>query len=90
VQYCLSTETKGSLPCDLTSQEELDIMISLLRPLTIVPAILANGQHSKWAKKAVVVQVFNKNDEASGSGDSKVSDAFVAIIPIPISTIAKP
>jgi hypothetical protein len=72
VQYRLSTEAKGSLPCDLASQVQLDVVISILRPL-IVPAILANGQRSKRARKAVVVQVFSKNDGSSASSTRKVS-----------------
>lgn len=82
LQYRLSTDNKGSLPCDLTSQRCLDILISILRPL-IVPPILANGRRSTRAMKSVAVQVFIKGDDEvlSTTNDGKVCyRLFLALI----------
>jgi hypothetical protein len=80
LQYRFSTDTKDSLPCDLTSQQQLDVLLALLRPL-IVPAILANGRPSTRQKKAVVVQVFNKNDNGYVLSDGKVNHLFSLTVP---------
>ena len=74
-QYRLSTDAKGSLPVDLTSQQHLDSMVKMLRPL-IVPPLLQNGKRSTRKMKAITVQVYNRDDEQSavqGQSGSKVS-----------------
>lgn len=60
--YRLSTDNKKDLPCALTSQQHLDTLITLLRPL-VVPPLLANGRHSTRRMKSVTVEVFNKDTE---------------------------
>jgi hypothetical protein len=76
IQYRFSTDSKA-LPCDLTSQDNLDTMITLLRPL-VVPPLLANGRRSTRQMKAVTVQIFNKDGgPLAASGDGKVH--FVSI-----------
>jgi hypothetical protein len=68
-QYRFSTDNKESLPLDLTSQADLNTMLSLLQPL-IVPARLANGRRSTHKMKLVVVQIFNKNDDTPVVGQT--------------------
>jgi hypothetical protein len=62
VQYRFSTESKDSLPCDLTSQQHLDTMIRLLRAL-VVPPLTKSGRPSAKKMKSVTVQIFNRSDE---------------------------
>ena len=74
-QYRFSTDPKGSLPLDLTTQSHFETMIALLRPL-IVPPRLQSGKRSNRKMKPVTVQVFNRDDEplsAESRGGSKVS-----------------
>jgi hypothetical protein len=72
LQYRLSTDSPKCLPFDLTSQQQLNAMITHLRPL-IVPPLLASGQRSTRKMKPISVQVFNKDDEP---GDDKVCGAL--------------
>ena len=70
-RFRFSTDHKDVLPCDLTSQKQLDTMIALLRP-RIVPGRTKSGQPSVRPMRQVTVQVFNGNDEPVQS-DAKVS-----------------
>ena len=70
-QYCFSTEHKESLPLDLTSEVQFNMMMSLLRPL-VVPPRTATGRCSTRKMKPIVVQIFNKNDEPAIVKDAKV------------------
>ena len=70
-QYRFSTEHKESLPLDLTSEAQFNMMMSLLRPL-VVPPRTATGRRSTRKMKPVVVQIFNKNDEPAVVKDAKV------------------
>src|SRR5882757_5124368 len=73
VQYRLSCDSKDKYPCDLTSHQHLDTMLTVLRPL-IIPARLANGRRSTRPMKAVAVQVFVKGNELEPTQSvSKVS-----------------
>ena len=60
-QYRFSTD-KGSLPCDLTSNDHLLTMLKLLKPL-ILPPRLANGNRSNRQMKPMTVQIFNQGDD---------------------------
>jgi hypothetical protein len=75
LQYRLSTDSSKSLPFDLASQQQLDALITLLRPL-IIPPRLANGKKSTRKMKSVSVNIFNKDDEPGSHTDEKVSDTL--------------
>ena len=69
VQYRLSTEQKGALPADLTSQRQLDMLLNFIRP-------------RRGNAKKIVVNLFNKHaTEASQTGGNarKVRDADFGI-----------
>jgi hypothetical protein len=77
LQYCFSTETKA-LPCDLTSQQQFQALITQLRPLVVLP-ILSSGCCSTQVMKPVTVQVFNKDDgDPAAKGDRKVNLIFAS------------
>jgi hypothetical protein len=61
-QYCLSTDPKECLPCDLMCQDQLNMMVKLLKPL-IVPPRLKGGKRSTRKMKPVSVQLFNKGND---------------------------
>ena len=64
IQYRLSTEQKGALPANLTSQRQLDMLLNFIRP-------------RRGNAKKVVVNLFNKHtSEASQAGGNagKVKD----------------
>jgi hypothetical protein len=71
VQYCFSTDNNKMLPLDLTSPQNLQVMMTLLRPL-VVPPILANGHRSTQQMKSVTVHVFNKGEETLAVQNDKV------------------
>jgi hypothetical protein len=71
-QYRFSSDPKGSLPLDLTTQQHFDTMIALLRPL-VVPPRLQSGKRSTRKMKPVTVQVFNKDDEPLSQVESRGS-----------------
>jgi len=75
-QYRFSTDNKESLPLDLTSPQNLQIMMTLLRPL-VVPPILSNGRRSTRKMKPVTVQVFNKGDDTSTMQNDKVCQVYI-------------
>ena len=77
-QYRLSTDAKSSLPVDLITQLHFDTMITLLRPLIVLPC-LQSGKHSTQKMKPVTVQVFKKDDRPP-SADSH-SSGKVSCIP---------
>ena len=58
-QYHFSTDSKQTLPLDLTLPQHLNMLITLLWPL-VVPWILANGCHSNQPMKAVTVHVIQQ------------------------------
>jgi len=60
-QYHFSTD-KGSLPCDLTSHEDLVTMLTLLKPRILLP-LLASGRRSTRAMKPITIQMFNQGDD---------------------------
>jgi hypothetical protein len=73
LQYHFSNKKTNSLPFDLCSYDDYDEIRDQLRPF-IVPRILANGKHSKSARKLVMVQLFNRDMERiSGKKAGKVS-----------------
>lgn len=76
-QYRLSTDSKASLPFDLTSQTELNNLLNVLHPL-VVPPILASGRRSTRRMKPVSVQISNKGDVQPLQIANKVSRIFDA------------
>ena len=69
-QYRLSTQPKA-LPPDLQNENDLRMMLTLVRPL-IVPPLLANGQRSTRKMKPVTIQIFNRDDAVAVPDTSKV------------------
>ena len=61
-QYRLSTDTKGSLPFDLSNSDALQVLVDMVRRV-ITPPCLANGKPSKRLRKAPTIQVTNKSDQ---------------------------
>jgi hypothetical protein len=59
-QYRLSTQPKA-LPLDLQTENDLNMMVTMLRPL-IIPPLLQSGRRSTRQMKPVTVHIFNRDD----------------------------
>ena len=67
-QYRLSTDTKGSLPFDLSNSDALQVLVDMVRRV-IMPPRLASGKPSKRQRKAPIIQVTNKSEQTPLSTD---------------------
>jgi hypothetical protein len=81
-QYCLSTDNKTALPCNLQTHGNMNTMLTMMCSL-VVPPQLANGHPSQCKMKAVALQVFNKGDGPfQVLSDRKVSVIFFICLTI--------
>ena len=69
-QYHLSTQPKA-LPLDLQTENDLNMMVTMLHPL-IIPPLLQSGQHSTRQMKPVTVHIFNRDDVMAMGVSDKV------------------